>query len=259
MRQTKTGKISGFILLSGAALQFILFVASMGTSFLLPPQYDMQPQWPSYLIAVFLLGIAAVGLYQIRTARETLRISLPLGLTLGAISASLLFIPGLGVSLFWAAFGLPMLIVVVVQNPATLASVSPLFALISTALYVVFAIIYSICAFQATRRSGSVKQGMQSSGVAVMATFLCATLLFTLIYAIASLFLHRANELIAPSTFPEVSPLVNAIASYQSVVQLMATWLLVPVVLGLLIALVTAFLSRRATPRSALVTTDQTE
>ena len=256
MRQTKTRNISGFILLSGAALQFTLFIASMGTSFLLPLQDGMQPQWPSYLIAVFLLGIAAVGLSQIRTSRETQRIALPLGLTLGAVSAMLLFIPGLGMNLAWAAFGLPMVMIVLVQDPATLASVSPLFALISTALYVVFATIYSVCASQATRRSGSVKQGMQSSTVAVMATFLSTTLWFTLIYAITSLFLHRANELVAPSSLPEVSPLVNFIASYQRAVQLIATWLLVPVVLGLLIALVTAFLSRRATPRSASVAAD---
>lgn len=256
MRQTKTRKIYGLILLSGAALQFTLLVASMVTSFFLPPQYGIQPQWSSYLIAVFLLGIAAVGLYQIRTSRETQRIGLPLGLTLGAASAILLFIPDLGVSIAWAALGLPMLIGVLVQDPAALASVSPLLALISTALYVVFATIYSVCTYQATRHSGSVKQGMQSSAVAVMATFLSTTLLFSLIYAITYLLLHRANELIAPSSLPGVSPFVNDIASYQSAVQLTATWLLVPAVLGLLIALVTAFISRRATPRSAFVAAD---
>jgi hypothetical protein len=256
MSQTPTRNITGLILLSGAALQFVLLVASMVTSFFLPSQYGMQPALPSYLIAVFLLGIAAVGLYQIRTSRVSQRIGLPLGLTLGAVSAILLFIPSLSVSLAGAAFGLPMLIVVLVQGPATLSSVSPLFALISTALYVVFATIYSVCASQATRRSGSVKQGMQSSGVAVIATFLGNTLVFSFIYVITFLLLHKTNELVAPSSIPEVSPLVNFIASYQSVVQLTAAWLLVPVVLGLLIALITAFLSRRPTPRPALVAAD---
>jgi membrane-anchored protein YejM (alkaline phosphatase superfamily) len=243
-------------LLSGAALQFVFLVASMVISFFLPSQYGMQPEWPSYLIAMSLLGIAAVGLYQIRTSRETQRIGLLLGLTLGTVSAILLFIPGLGVSLAWATFGLPMLIVVLVQGSATLASVSPLFALISTALYVVFATIYSICASQATRRSGSVKRGMQSSGVAIMATFLSTTLVFSFIYVITSLLLHKANGLVAPSSIPEVSPLMNFIASYQSAVQLTATWLLVPVVLGLFIALITALLSRHPTPRPAFVAAD---
>jgi hypothetical protein len=157
-------------LFCGAALQLTLLITSMVTSFFLPPPlYDsMQPQWPSYLLAVLLLGIAVVGFSQMRRARETQRIDLPLGLALWAVSAILLFIPSLGIALFYAAFGFPLLIGVLVQDPAGLSSVSLLFALISTALYVVFAAVYSLCAFRATRRSGSVKQGMQSSALAIV-------------------------------------------------------------------------------------------
>ncbi len=253
MRQTTRRNISGLILFCGAALQLTLLITSMVTSFFFPPNYGMRPQWPSYLLAVLLLGITVVGFSRIRTSRETQRIDLPLGLTLGAASAILLFIPGLGITLFYAALGFPLLSGILIQDPAGLASVSPLLALISTALYVIFAAVYSVCAFRATRRSGSVKQGMQSSALAVMATFLSTTLLFSFLYATTSLFLHRANDLLAPSTFPGISPLVNDIASYQSVVQLTADWLLAPVTLGLLIALLTSWASRRTPPRPAIV------
>ena len=113
-----------------------------------------------------------------------------------------------------------------------------------------------MCAYHATQRSGSVKQGMKSSMIAVIATFLSTTLLFSCIYAITYLFFQRANELVAPSSIPGVSPFVNYVASYQNVVFLIAVWLLVPVIVGLLIALLTALISRRTSPRPTFVAAD---
>jgi hypothetical protein len=208
----------------------------------------MQLQWPSYFIALALLGISAVGAYQLRTHRELTpfshRLDVPLGLSLGIVSAILLLIPGLGVALAWATLGFPWLIVILFQSPATIASISPLFALLSIALYTVFSVTYAICAFQGTRRSGSVKQGLWSCTLAIMATLLGASLTFSFIEMAAYFIFHTGNGLVAPSSIAGFSPLMNYVASYQGSVQFMAFWLLTPVVLGFLIALVSSFFSR---------------
>ncbi len=259
MQQSKTRNIYGLILLSAALLQFVLLVASMVTSVFFLGGHGMQLEWPSLLLALVLLGIAAVGVYQIRTPRETTpvsqRISVAPGFGLGIILAILLYLPGLGIMLTWAAFGLPMLIGILLQNPSGIATISPLLALISTALYAIFAIRYSICVYQVTRRGGSVKQGMWSCILEVMATFLGTALTFSFIDMVAYFFFHTGSGLVAPSSWPGVSPLVNYIASYQGSVQSMAIWLLTPVIVGLLIALVSSFISRR-TSRPAPVQTN---
>lgn len=260
MQQAKTRKIYGLILLSAAVLQFTLLVISMGTSFFFPGGYDMQPQWWSYLLALILLGIAAVGVYQIRTPRETTsgsqRVDVSLGLSLGIISAILLSIPGLASLLYWSALGLPLLIGVLIQSPASISSISPLLALTSVALYVAFAATYSIRAYQATRRSGSVKQGMWSSTRDVMASFLSTTLLFSFMNTIMYFFFHTGSGLVWPSSVPGMSPLANYIASYQDIVRLIATWLLVPVIVGLLIAFISSLIARRTVSRLAAVLAD---
>lgn len=248
MKQGNASTISALFLLSAALLQFALLIISMITSFFLPAESGMQPQWPSYLIALILLGIAAIGAYQLRTQREATpfsqRVDVPLGLALGIVSAILLFLPGLGLALAWATLGLPWLIAILLQSPATLASVSPFFALLSTALYAVFSTIYAICSFQVARRSGSVKQGLWSSVLAVLATFLGASLAFSFIDMAAYFIFHTGSVLVAPSSIPGFSPLVNYIASYQGTVQLMASWLLTPVIVGLMIVLLSSFFSR---------------
>jgi hypothetical protein len=177
-------------------------------------------------------------------------------LSLGIASAILLFIPGLGLALAWATLGLPWLIGILIQSPATLSSISPLFALLSTALYAVFSTIYAMCSFQVARRSGSVKQGLWSSILAVMATFLGASLTFSFIDMAAYFIFHTGSGLVAPSSIPGLGPLVNYIASYQVSVEFMAFWLLTPVILGLLIALVSSFFSRRIPLQPARVQTN---
>jgi hypothetical protein len=258
MQQSKTRNIYGLILLSAALLQFVLLVISMITSFFLPAESGMQPQWSSYLIALVLLGISAVGAYQLRTQRETTpfsqRVDVPLGLSLGIASAILLFLPGLGIALAWAAFGLPWLIGI--PPLASFSGISPLFALLSTALYAVFSTIYALCSLQVTRRSGSVKQGFWSSILAAMATLLGASLTFSCIDVAAYFIFHTGSGLVAPSSLPGFGPLVNYIASYQGSVEFIAFWLLTPVIVGLLIALVSSFISRQRASRPALVQTN---
>jgi hypothetical protein len=260
MYHTKTRNTYGLILLSAALLQFVLLVTSTVTSFIFFGEHGIQPQWSSYLIALSLLGIIAVGVSQIRTPRETTqfpqRVDIPLGLSLGIVSAILLYIPGLGIALLWAAFGLPMLIGVLLQSPSTISSISPLFALLSVALYIVFAASYSLCAYLVTRRSGSVRQGIWSSALAALATFLGTSLMFSFIDMVAYFLFHTGSGLVAPSSYPDISPLVNYIASYQDTVLLMAIWLLPTVILGLLIALITALISRHIFSKPTFVQVD---
>ncbi len=263
MQQVNTRQIYAWFLLSTALLQFALLVTSMITSFFIPVEHDMRPQWPSYLIALVLLGIAAVGTYQIRTQQETIslsqRVGIPCGLSLGIVSAILLSTHGLGMTLAWATLGLPWLIGLLIQSPAGIASISPMFALVSVSLYVVFAASYSTCAFLVTRRGGSVKQGIWSSVLAGLATCLGTTLTFSLIDIAASYFFHTRSDLFAPSSFHDISPLVNYIVSYQGLVALIAIWLLIPVILGLLITLVSSYISRHTTFQCTHVQTDQAE
>ncbi len=252
MKQGNTSTISALFLLSAALLQFLLLLISMITSFFLPAESGMQPQWPSYLIALALLTISAVSAYQLRTQRETTpfsrRVDVPLGLSLGIVSAILLFLPGLGLALAWATLGLPWLIGILFQSPATMSSISPLFALFSAALYAVFSTISTLCSLQVVRQSGSVKQGLWSSILAVMATLLGASLTFSCIDVVAYFLFHTGSGLVAPSSLPGFSPLVNYIASYQGSVQFIAFWLLTPVIVGLLIALVSSFFFSRHIP-----------
>jgi hypothetical protein len=150
-----------------------------------------------------------------------------------------------------------MLIGVLIQDPAGIFSISPLFALISTAIYLVFAACYSLCAIQITRRNGSAKQGIWSSIQAAMATFLGTALTFTIIYTTTYFVFHLGSDIIAPSSIAGVSPLVNYIASYQDiVVKMTAFWLLTPVILGLLIAFVSASISRHTTQQPTIAPTN---
>ncbi len=249
MERRNINIISALFLLSAALLQFVLLVISMIASFSLPAEADMQPQWSSYLIALVLLGIAAVGAFQLRRQRETAlffqKVAVPLGLGLGIVSAILLYLPDLGAALTWATLGFPWLIVLLFSDPTTIASTAPLFALLSIALYAVFAAVYIICFFLVAQRSGSVKQGLWSSIQAVMATFLGVSLTFSFIDIVAYFIFHTGSGLVAPSSIPGFSPLVNYIASYQSIVGSMAFWLLTPVVLGLLVTLVCSFFFSR--------------
>ena len=244
MQRVNTRQIYALFLLSTALLQFALLVTSMITSFFSLVKYGIQPQWPSYLTALVLLGIAAVGTYQIRTQQETIplsqRVGIPCGLSLGIVSAILLSIPhNVGITLGWAAIGLPMLIGLLIQDPAGISSISPMFALVSVSLYVVFAASYSICAFLVTQRDGSVKQGIWSSVLASMATYLGMTLTFVFIEIVTN-FSQPANDRV---------PLVNHIAGYHGLVDSITMILLTPVILALLIALVSSYISRYITFR----------
>lgn len=252
MQQVKMNKIYGSILAGVGGLLFLSLVASMVASFFIPvPGGLMQPDWSHYLIALFLLSIVASGVYQIRTSREPLpfprKVALPVGLILGIILAILLYIPGVGIALAWATFGLPMLIFVLIQSPASISSTSPLFALVSTALYLVFALSYCLCAFRVARHSGSVKQGLWSSVQAFLATALGVVFAFSLLDIVAHFLFHTSSSLIVPGTFPGFSDLMNYLANYKSLVQLLVVWLLAPAMFGLLLAIPTAFFARRRT------------
>jgi hypothetical protein len=244
MQRVNTRQIYALFLLSTALLQFALLVTSMITSFFSLVKYGIQPQWPSYLTALVPLGIAAAGTYQIRTQQEIIplsqRVGIPCGLSLGIVSAILLSIPhNVGITLGWAAIGLPMLIGLLIQDPADISSISPMFALVSVSLYVVFAASYSICAFLVTRHDGSVKQGIWSSDLASMATYLGMTLTFVFIEIVTN-FSQPANDRV---------PLVNHIAGYHGLVDSITMILLTPVILALLIALVSSYISRYITFR----------
>lgn len=249
MQQRNGSSRYALFLLIAALLQFTLLAISMITSFFLPAEAGMQPQWPPYLIALVLLSISAVGAYQLRRPSVATslaqRVGIPLGLSIGIVSAILLFIPGLSLLLAAATLGLPWLIAILIQSPATIASISPLFALLSIALYAVFLAVYASCSFRVIQRSGSVKQGLWSSVLAVMATFLGASLTFSLIDVVAYFIFHTGSGLVAPSSIAGLSPLMNYIASYQGVVELMAFWLLTPVILGLLLTLIGSFFKGR--------------
>jgi len=248
-------KIYGSILAGAGGLLFLLLVTSIVTSFFFPAQSGMQPNWPYYLIALLLLSIVALGVYQIRASREPLPLSrkaaIPVGLILGVALAILLYIPAFGVALIWAAFGLPWLIGILIMSPTSIASVSPLFALISVALYLVFAVSYCLCAVRVARHSGSVKQGLWSSVQAALATRLGTVLMFSFIDIIAYFIFHTGSDLIAPSSFFGFSALMSYTVSYKSIVQLLMIWLLMPVILSLLLAIPSAFFARR---RAALRT-----
>lgn len=263
MQQSRTNKLYGLILLSAALLQFALLATSMITSLFFPAESGMQPNWSSYLIVLILLSIAAIGAYQIHTLQGTAplapRVGVLPGLILGIALAILLSIHGLGVLLFYAALGLPWLIVILIQNPATLSSVSGWLVLLSFALYTVIAILYSICSYRVTRRNGSARQGIWSGVLAALTTFLGATLTFSLINSISFFVFHTGSDAFAPSSFPGFSVLMNYLGSYQNIVELIVTWLLVPAMLGLLFALAMAFAARHAALRAACLQTNQIE
>ncbi len=254
MQQTRTSKTSGLILLVAGGLQLVLLITSMVTSFFFPAEDGMRPDWSYALIALLLLSIIALGTSQIRRPQVppplSQQVGIPVGLILGILSALLLYIPGLGVPLTSAAFGLPWLIGMLITDPAGVFSISLPFALTSVVLYMVFAASYCLCASQVVRRRGLVRQGLWSSIQAVLATFLSTALAFSLIDIIAYFVFHRGSSLAAPSSFSDFSPLANYVASYKGMVQLLALWLLVPVVFGLLLALPSAFFSRGPTFRS---------
>jgi hypothetical protein len=257
MKQGNTSIISALFLPGAALLQFMLLVISMITSFSFPVEAEAQPRWSIYLIALVLLGIAVVGAYQLRTQRGTTpfsqRVAVLLGLSLGIVSAILLYLPGFGLGLYWLTLVLYWLIFM----PTTILSLPPFVVPLSIAFYAVFATIYVICFFLVARRSGSVKQGLWSSVQAVMATFLGVSLTFSFIDIAAYFIFHMGSGLFGPSSIPGFSRLVNYIASYQRIVDGMALWLLAPVILGLLVTLVCSFFfSRHASHRPIRVQTN---
>ena len=252
MKQGNTSNLLALFLLSAALLQFTLLLISIISTFFMPVQARMQPQLISFLIALVLLGIATVGARQLHTQQKTTsfspRLDIPLGLSLGVISAVLLFIPGLGPALAWATLGFPWLIGLLILSPTSLATISPLFILLSTALYVVFLATYATCSCQVTRRTGSVREGLLSSFQAVMATLLGASLTFTFIDVVAYFIFHTGSALVRASSLADLSPLMNYVISYQGAVAAILFWSFIPVVLGLLISLASAFLSSALRP-----------
>lgn len=256
MQRAKVKTISGWILLSAAVLQFVLLLSSMVASFFLPADSGMWPQWSSYLIALVLLGIVVVGIRQIWARHETaplsLSIDVPLGLILGIVAGVVLMIRGLGLLLGWASFGLPMLVGILLQGPNAIYSISWFFALTAVALYGAFIIIYNTCYNQVIRSGGTIKAGIWSCMLAIMATFLGASLTFSLSETIAYLGFHVGNDMIGASSIPGFSQLMNALASYQGAVALIALWLLTPVLLSLLVVLIRSLIRRRTASRLAL-------
>ncbi|BCL81708.1 hypothetical protein ccbrp13_41730 [Ktedonobacteria bacterium brp13] len=251
MQQTKMSKLYGLILLGAAVLLCVLLAISMITALFFPVESGMQPYWAAYLSLVIPGGIAAIGVYQLRTTRETpffsQRLSIPLGLSLGILLAILLYIPGIGMLVQWSSIGLEMLIGLIgltLINPSSINSISPLFALVSIVYNAVFIVCYSISAYQTTRHSGSLKKGMWSCLIAIIATYLGTTLTFTFIDIIAHFIFHKGSELFSPSTVAGFSPLLNYMASAYSYMTTTAIVLISPAVLGLLIALL---ISRRLT------------
>ncbi|HTI14830.1 MAG TPA: hypothetical protein VL461_09710 [Dictyobacter sp.] len=260
MQKSNMGSMWSLMLLGAALLMFVLQVISIIGSFFWPVQEGLQSSWPSYLIVLVLAGLVVIGAFLVRTRQEipvfSQRIAIPSGLILGMVAAILLYIPGVNIALFWAAFGLAWLIALLFQNPATLGSVSWLFALISIALYVVFAAVYSTCACVVTQRSSSIKQGMWSSFIAVVATFLGTVLIFTLIDAIAHFFFHTESNVVSLAPVSGVSPLLSFIVSYQGIVEIVAMWLIIPVIVGMLVSLISASIARRTIGSSTLASAE---
>jgi hypothetical protein len=253
MQQTRTSKTFGLILLVAGGLQLLLLLISMITSLFFPVEDEMRPDWSYILITLLLLGIIALGISSMRQRHIPPALSqhlgIPVGLMLGILSAILLYTP-LRLLLFYAALGLPWLIGILFTSPGDVYSISLPFALVSVALYLVFAACFCLCVSSVVQRGGSVRQGLWSSIQAALATFPSTTLTFSLIDIVAYFVFHRESDLAAPSSFSSFSPLVNYMASYMGIVQLLAIWLLVPVVLGLLLAIPSAFFSRGPTLRS---------
>jgi hypothetical protein len=247
MQQTRIRKTSGLILLVAGGLQLLLLLISMLTSLYFPVQYDMRPDWSYALIALLLLGIMALGIFQIRRPDAPTALShysgILIGLILGTVAAILLYTP-LGLPLSYAALGLPWLIGILINGPAGVSSIPLPFALLSVALYLVFAASSWLCAYLVVRRGGLVRQGLWSSIQAALATFLSTILTFSLIDMIAFFVFHQGSSLFAPSSIPGFSSLANYTASYMGIVQTLALWLLLPVILGLLLAIPSAFFSR---------------
>ena len=251
MQQTKMSKLYGLILLGAAVLLCVLLAISMITALFFPAESGMQPSWIAYLSLVIPVGIAVICVYQLRTTRETplfsQRLSIPLGLSLGILVAILFYIPGIGMLVLWSSIGPEMLIGLIglaLINQNSIDSISPIFALVSITYNAVFVICYSISAYQTTRHSGSLKKGMWSCLIAIIATYLATTLTSTFINVIVYFIFHKRSELFSPSTIAGFSPLLNYMASAYSYMTTTAVVLIAPAVLGLLIALL---ISRRLT------------